>query len=107
MGDACNNLQEFTGVWIEIEKCIDCASHEYCTRHVEQKYQSYELNIQSIMEKRVPSAATWKFVSNPGPKSHGVNCIYYRNLFFLTIDSNSRSIYSIKKSFSQPLLIEK
>eukprot|EP00392_Amoebophrya_sp_AT5.2_P011030 g11105.t1 len=35
----------YNGVWIEIERCVDCHTHEYCTRHVEAKYDDYEQKV--------------------------------------------------------------
>jgi len=64
----------FAGVWIELERCTDCHSHEYCTRHIEAKYQQYESQVAQILDTKIPPGKPYKFVCNPGPKSHGVNC---------------------------------
>ena len=35
--------KSYRGVWIELEKCNDCADHSYCSRHDESKYNRYQL----------------------------------------------------------------
>ncbi|CAD7971754.1 unnamed protein product [Amoebophrya sp. A25] len=64
----------FCGVWIELERCVDCHTHEHCTRHVEAKYDDYEKRLSDLLDTKVPKGMPYKFVRNPGPKSHGVNC---------------------------------
>ncbi|CAD7937081.1 unnamed protein product [Amoebophrya sp. A120] len=64
----------YNGVWIELERCFDCHTHEYCTRHDEKKYDHYEKQISESLDGKVPAGMPYKFVKNPGPKSHGVNC---------------------------------
>jgi len=65
--------RDYTGVWIELERCEGCDKHKYCTRHEEWRYEQYEKEcLQTLTdlqdEKRIP------FVMNPGPSAHGMKC---------------------------------
>ncbi len=73
--DLIKSLPTFPGVWIEVERCIDCADHAYCTRHVEERYYQREMEVQGIVESNAEAKdLTWRLAINPGPGAHKANC---------------------------------
>ena len=49
-------LRYFRGVWIEIERAVDCHEMQWCTSNVEQKYDDYERSLRSKLETAIPEA---------------------------------------------------
>eukprot|EP00929_Paragymnodinium_shiwhaense_P095564 TRINITY_DN5675_c0_g1_i2.p1 TRINITY_DN5675_c0_g1~~TRINITY_DN5675_c0_g1_i2.p1 ORF type:complete len:1028 (+),score=278.09 TRINITY_DN5675_c0_g1_i2:46-3129(+) len=52
---------DHSGIWIELERCRDCACHQHCTQHVEEKYNSYEKSLREAV------CADYPLEVNPGP----------------------------------------
>jgi len=61
-----------SGVRIELERCVGCEGHQYCTKHQEEKYDKYEKTLRLGLES--VAGSPFEFTVNPGPKSHGMNC---------------------------------
>lgn len=61
----------YLGVRIEIERCIECDQHEYCTRHQTAKYDAYTNDLTKAVNGFGRDAP---IETNPGPMRHGINC---------------------------------
>mmetsp|Transcript_11813 Transcript_11813/g.16924 ORF Transcript_11813/g.16924 Transcript_11813/m.16924 type:complete len:182 (-) Transcript_11813:9-554(-) len=59
---------EAAEVWIEIERCIGCEHHSFCTQHSELKYDRYEEKIRAAIDI-VAGGGTVLIKVNPGPAS--------------------------------------
>ena len=46
-------LRDFRGVWIEIERTIDCQEAQWHTSHNEQKYNDYEARLRAALEAKI------------------------------------------------------
>eukprot|EP00746_Dinoflagellata_sp_MGD_P166656 gnl/MRDRNA2_/MRDRNA2_96703_c0_seq1.p1 gnl/MRDRNA2_/MRDRNA2_96703_c0~~gnl/MRDRNA2_/MRDRNA2_96703_c0_seq1.p1 ORF type:complete len:534 (+),score=110.30 gnl/MRDRNA2_/MRDRNA2_96703_c0_seq1:86-1687(+) len=81
-----------SGIRIELERCVNCEGHQYCTQHREEKYDKYEKALRLGLES--VSDGPFEFVVNPGPKSHGMNCrkIVHNDFLWTTVvmDENTR-----------------
>jgi len=80
----------YRGVWIELEACIECETHQYCTRHQSDKYERYEKDIRSALEQKVRDHPI-VFERNVGPdKAQGMNCrrIDYNKFMWTTMRMN-------------------
>jgi Ca2+-binding EF-hand superfamily protein len=88
-------MESTSGIRIELERCVGCAGHQYCTKHQEEKYDKYEkalrLGLQAV------SDGSFEFLVNPGPKSHGMNCRRTQHNDFMwttmAMDQNTRRWY--------------
>lgn len=61
----------YRGIIIEIEKCLDCDSHQWCTRHQSIKYDNYEKGFKEAFDSK---AQRVQVQVNPGPHTRGVKC---------------------------------
>jgi len=81
-----------SGIRIELERCVNCEGHQYCTQHREEKYEKYEKALKLGLE--AVSDGPFDFVLNPGPKSHGMICrkIVHNDFLWTTMkmDENTR-----------------
>lgn len=89
MDDATTSKVFHRGVVLELERCSDCASHLYCTRHVETSYSTYEAKLKAALEDRC-GEKDYNFQTNPGPKALGVKCIPspYNQVMYTTVKQN-------------------
>eukprot|EP00435_Cladocopium_sp_Y103_P050422 s1349_g15.t1 len=61
-----SRLRRREGAWIEIERCVGCQHHQYCTSHSEEKYDQYQRELTAAVSEasdhqRLPVEI------NPGP----------------------------------------
>lgn len=81
-----------SGIRIELERCVNCEQHQYCTKHCEAKYEKYEKALRYGLE--AVSEGPFEFVLNPGPKSHGMTCrkVVHNDFLWTTMvmDQNTR-----------------
>lgn len=61
----------FRGIVIEIERCHDCHSHTWCTRHDAKRYDNYEDHFKNALQNK---NARYQYHVNPGPHTRGVKC---------------------------------
>mmetsp|Transcript_23084 Transcript_23084/g.50828 ORF Transcript_23084/g.50828 Transcript_23084/m.50828 type:complete len:565 (-) Transcript_23084:353-2047(-) len=85
----------FLGVTIEVERCYQCDSHKFCTRHHEQKYSAYSDALQDKVSSAIDRAKIdYRLEFNPGPATRGMNCMKLPHNPFLWVtmkmDPNTR-----------------
>lgn len=61
------------GISLEIERCCDCEGHQFCTSHLESRYEEYESKIKDLVMARCPKPDALHIHVNPGPKLLGMD----------------------------------
>lgn len=54
-----------------MERCSGCDQHQYCSNHIESKYEDYAGRLESAVRAKVSNQSALVFQVNPGPKAMG------------------------------------